>query len=353
MKWIRWTLAVAALILIGWVSYILYLANAFRTLEPVAVAGCRQVEGVVGAEDITIAPEGRWAYLSSSDRRALLAGKDPGPGAIYRYDLESDHPRPQKMELSPAMPFQPHGISLFVAPDGVQTLFVINHAGGQHRIDIFRIEGDRLIHRRTLTDPALISPNDIAAISPNQAYVTNDHGFGNRRLQKMEDYLRLPLASVVYIDEKGASVVADHLHYANGIQLSPRGDRVYVAGTTEPALRVYDRDPGTQQLTLDHTIALEAGPDNIELDRNGHLWVGAHPKLLAFTAHARDPKALSPSAVLEIDPQAPEGERVTTRYLEEGQRMSGSSVGAVRGHRLLIGSVFEPLFLDCRLREAP
>ena len=36
-------------------------------------------------------------------------------------------------------------------------------------------------------------------------------------------------------------------------------------------------------------------------------------------------------------------------YLDTGVEISGSSVAAVRGNRMLIGSVFDPKFLDCQL----
>jgi len=35
-------------------------------------------------------------------------------------------------------------------------------------------------------------------------------------------------------------------------------------------------------------------------------------------------------------------------YLNDGNPMSGSSVGAAYKDRLLIGSVFEPFILDCK-----
>ena len=350
MKWMKRSLGLLVLVVIGWAVYILHLAGTFRPVEPMVAADCRMVPGAIGAEDITLHPGGRWAYLSSADRRTFLAGGDPGPGAIYRYDLKATTAVPEAMILEPAIPFQPHGISLYRDEAGNETLFVINHANWQHSIEVFAVQGRRLIHQRTLTDPALVSPNDIVAIDASHAYVTNDHGFSDPDWQMLEDYLRLPMASVVWVGEDTARQVLDGLFYANGIQLSPDGRQLYVATTTEPALRIYDRDTGDQSLTLDRTISLAMGPDNIELDQEGDLWIAGHPRLLAFTAHARDEKSLSPSEVVEIELDTASGDRVTTRYREDGVKLSGSSVSAVAGERALIGSVFEPHFLDCRLK---
>jgi hypothetical protein len=53
--------------------------------------------------------------------------------------------------------------------------------------------------------------------------------------------------------------------------------------------------------------------------------------------------------VLRIS-REPEGRYVVSEvYLGLGDQLSASSVGAVRGNRLLIGGIFDPHFLDCRL----
>ena len=92
----------------------------------------------------------------------------------------------------------------------------------------------------------------------------------------------------------------------------------------------------------------EQGGVSIEVDEDGNLWIGSHPKLLRFRAHAADPNELSPSQVLRIS-RGPEGRYVVSEvYLDLGDQLSASSVAAVRGDRLLIGGIFDPRFLDCR-----
>jgi arylesterase/paraoxonase len=77
------------------------------------------------------------------------------------------------------------------------------------------------------------------------------------------------------------------------------------------------------------------------------LWIGAHPKLLSFLAHAGDEESLSPSQVLWVDPDVGFDPPVRDAFLDLGEDLSGSSVAAPWGSRLLIGSVFEEHFLDC------
>ncbi len=54
---------------------------------------------------------------------------------------------------------------------------------------------------------------------------------------------------------------------------------------------------------------------------------------------------LSPSQVLKITPAG----AVEEIYLDDGSQISTSTVGAVRGNRLLIGNVFDDGFLDCTM----
>ncbi len=92
---------------------------------------------------------------------------------------------------------------------------------------------------------------------------------------------------------------------------------------------------------------MDSGIDNIELDAEGNLWIGSHPKLWTFTRHAKDAEKLSPSQVFKISKMKNDGYTVEEVYLESGDNLSGSSVAAVYGKTLLIGSVFEDHFLKC------
>ena len=65
---------------------------------------------------------------------------------------------------------------------------------------MFDLSESGLVHRRTLADPLLVSPNDVLAVGPDQLYVTNDHGSEGGIARMLEDYLRLPNANVLYFD---------------------------------------------------------------------------------------------------------------------------------------------------------
>ena len=125
------------------------------------------------------------------------------------------------------------------------------------------------------------------------------------------------------------------------------GKKLYLAATTELVLYVFKRDIPSGSLDLEAEIELGTGGDNIEIDAKGDIWIGAHPQLLKFVGHAADRSKLSPSQVLWIKQNSPGDYAVEEIYLNDGQELSGSSVAAVMGNRLLIGAVFEHRFLDC------
>jgi arylesterase/paraoxonase len=352
LKWIGIAVLVLAVAVGGLTLRTLWLAGAFRGIEPHFDGTCRLVEGAVGPEDITIDGREQVAYVSASDRRATAAGA-PVPGAIYRYDLRAADAEPVNLTPGAGASFQPHGISLWT--DGERSvLFVINHpapntALHDHTVEIFDLEGGALVHRATLTSPLLVMPNDLVAVDRDRFYLTNTHGHPPGWRQTLETYLQLPWGNVLSYGPRGFDVALDGLTYPNGINVSADGGTLYVATVTARSLLVYDRDPDSGQLTRRDEVALGSGGDNVEIDERGDVWIGAHPKLLRVQAHATNPSELSPAQVLRVSRGAGGTYEVEEIYLSDGAPLSGSSVAAVHGDRMLIGQIFGDGFLDCRL----
>jgi arylesterase/paraoxonase len=330
----------------AWLVDTLHAAGYWREIEPHFSGSCRAVGGMPGPEDLTIHPRTGIAYVSSTDRLGMAAGR-PGAGAIYGYDLAAASPAPVNLTPDADADFRPHGLSLWVAPDGDDRLFVINHQGDRHTIEEFAVEPERLVHRRTLADPLLRSPNDLVAVGPELLYVTNDHGWPTGVARTLEEWLRLPVSDVVVFDGRGFRVAATGIRLANGINASRDGATVFVASPTGRELRVYDRNVTSGALRMRERIPLGTAPDNVELDADGNLWVGAHPKLLALVAHSNGAPEHSPSQVVRASPRPGGGWAVDEVFLDAGDRQCGSSVAAVRGDRLLIGGIFEDHVLDC------
>ncbi|NTX10888.1 SMP-30/gluconolactonase/LRE family protein [Myxococcus sp. CA056] len=325
-------------------------AGQFKSLSPHAPGKCKPVSGMPGAEDITFHPGLGYAYVSSDDRRATMAGS-PVTGGIYRYELSGTAP-PVLLTGGFSPDFHPHGISLHVDPSGAQTLFVVNHTQAEdNRIERFEVgEDGLLVHRATFRDALLVSPNDVVAMDAQRFYVTNDHGNPPGMKQRVEDYLQLAQGNVLYFDGQRFQEVIQGTKYANGINRSLDGSTVYVAQSVGRSLSSYARDPKTGALTLLKTLDLDSGPDNIELDAEGNLWIASHPKLLDFASHAGDPtgKTRSPAQVLRLTGKGADL-KASEVFLDDGSQTSGTATAAVFGKRMLLGPVFEKDFLDCEL----
>jgi arylesterase/paraoxonase len=323
------------------------VAGQFKTIEPHFSGECKAVGGVVGPEDITVHPRTGVALVSACDRRAVQEG-GVGGGAIYAYDLNAVAAEPVNLTPDADRDFRPHGISLYVGEDGRDVLFVINHQGGQHRIDVFDLSDGALTRRESLSSPMLVSPNDIVGVGPDSFYVTNDHRYPSGWKRTLEDYLRLRRSNVIFYNGSEFVQAASGIGYANGINISPDGSLLYVCSITEGSLHVYDRDPVSGTIEHREEIHLATGADNVEVEADGDLWIGAHPQLLTTAKHFKNPGTISPSQVLHLTPQAGGGYKVEEVYLDTGEQISASTVAAVRGNRLLIGSIFDAKFLDCR-----
>lgn len=348
-KWILITLLLVILLCTGWVVELLWSAGQFRTIDPHFAGTCRPMAGVVGAEDITIHPESGIAYISVCDRRAVASG-NPGNGGIFAYDLNTAGARPINVTPEVDPDFQPHGISLYLDKDGQDVLFVVNHQGGKNTIEIFLLKEGRLVHQKTVAGAALVSPNDIVGVGPEQFYVTNDHRHTGGFKRLVEEYGRQAWSNVLFYTGAEFVEAASGLGYANGINVSADGRLLYVCATVEGALHVFDRNPATNDLSLKESIDLHTGVDNIEIDTAGRLYIAAHPKLLTFVKHSKDAEDLSPSQVLRLEARPNGSYRVDEIYLDSGAGISGSSVAAISGDRMLIGAVFDPKFLDCQLQ---
>ncbi len=356
-----------------------------------APAACHSLDGIAGAEDITVDAQEGLAYVSSTDRRAMLNGDPPvSPdgrvGHIYRIDLNVDPVR--IWDVTPAslrqVGFAPHGISLIVLPDGERRLFVINHratydpasrrwrsSDAASRVEIMPFTrtargGEELGLEDPVEHGLLVSPNDVAAVGPRSFYATNDHGQPAGLEAILRDILGLNDGFLVYHDGTRTETVGLTLPWANGVQADLRAQRLYVASSSRGTITTLaweDRHPAR---ALSGTFPLGTGVDNIEIDHaTGDLLVAAHPSALRLVAlRYRLFGEASPSQVIRLARDAEGRPRVAGVVLhDDGDearpgRIAGATVAAPyhrpEGRRLLLmGSVFSRFVLLCHRDAAP
>ena len=347
------TSVVAVIGVVGLTARTLIMGGMFTDVKPGFDGTCRTVGDVVGAEDLQIDRKDGLVFLSASDRRAKPPSKTDG---IYTLKLGDPTAMPVRL-AGTAADFHPHGISLFRAADGSLTLMAVNHVNrlnAEHAsIDIFTVTVEhgtaKLSEIGAIESDKLISPNDVVAVGKEQFYVTNDHSSHTRFGQTLENYLMLPRADVLYFDGTVFKEVAAELVFANGIALSNDGSHVYVAESTARRVQTFGRDLFSGKLTPENTFELPSGPDNIDVDEKGDLWIAAHPKMFALVAYMSDPSKPSPSEIYRVSVKDGIPQTATRVYADLGGQIGAASIGARAQNHLFIGSIFDPKILDCRL----
>ncbi|WP_428409277.1 strictosidine synthase family protein [Hyphococcus sp.] len=353
MRLFLWILAILAIVIAGRMAFHLIPGSgAFAELDTKLVDQCRRVDVAPGTEDVTIDPELNLAFISAADRRAWYndtGAEDVNPAnGIYAMSLDgSDAVR----RVSPEMEnFLPHGISLWRGADGTKRLFVVNHPpSGEEIVEIFDVgaTGD-LTHLESVSFPEMHSPNDVVGVGPRQFYATNDRRFESGPLSMAEAYLALPLTNVVYFDGAEGRSVAGGLAYANGINTSADGQSIYVAELLKRRIAVFSRNPETGALKRQKNLGVHTAPDNIEVSRDGALWIAGHSKIFDFLEHAKDPEAIAPSHVIRLNPRNGLASDVLVSVNGE---INGSSVGAVWDNTLIVGAVFDGHVMVCPMLE--
>jgi len=317
-------------------------SGQFTEFETIAADQCMSIEVAPGPEDIQIDHDTGLAYISVADRRDTSPDRHAG---IYMLDLNDPHTPPRKLEGEYPDGFYPHGISLWQGPSGERRLFVVNHPHGKHSVEIFRLDAtNRLSHLDTITSEKFTFPNDIVAVGEREFYVTNMQRASGGIALTLELYLGLPVTDVVYFDGSEATQAATGLITANGINVSADDSELYVAEVIAQRINVYQRDQASGKLNERKRIAIGTGPDNIDVAPDGSLYIGAHPNLLAFTKHAADENAISPSQVVRLDTASGEYKTV---FMSVNGEIDGSATGPYWRGNLLVGSVFESQVLWC------
>lgn len=297
---------------------------------------------IAGAEDITISKKDSFAIISATARNSTSnIGQELG--GLYFMDLKSDTFKPIHLTKNFKKPFAPHGISIF-QKDSTTTIAAINHTTNGDFIEIFSLVDQQLTHLKTLKHEKIFSPNDIVLLDENRFYFTNDHKYQDGIQRLAEDYLGLAISNVIYFDGTNYTEVADGIAYANGINFDSKRNLVFVASPRNFLVKVFQKNED-DTLTFIEDIPCKTGVDNIEFDTENNLWIGAHPNLLHFSAYAKGTKDTSPSEIIKINYLKEGDYKIKQIYMEDGKRMSGSTVAAPFNNLILTGNVMDNHFL--------
>ncbi|XP_038598095.1 serum paraoxonase/arylesterase 2-like isoform X2 [Tachyglossus aculeatus] len=259
--------------------------NASRKLDPVGLPGCRLIPGIeTGAEDIEILPNGL-AFLSTGIRYPGIKSFAPdSPGAILFLDLNQEDPQPRTLDIRGAL------------------------------------------------DKDSFNPHGISAFV-DSAGTVNLYVVNHPHLNTMLELFRF---------EADAQI----LTHIKTIQHPLLYRFLYVADFGGQNIHVLERH-GDWNLTLHKVLELGTLVDNLFVDPStGDVWAGCHLSVMKLFNY--DPEDPPGSEVLRIQDILSAKPTVTTVFADNGSLLQGSSVAAVFGRKLLIGTVFQRA-LACHL----
>ena len=303
---------------------------------------------VWGPEDLEWDRNKSILYISSTNRWAANIGNWEANDGIYFLKTNDPNSQIQRMKSNFSGEFHPHGISLF-SENELTYLYVVNESSEQNSVELFLVNGDSLMHQKTFVDKLMFKPNDVAGVSTNQFYVTNDHGNTTPMGQVVEDYLRLPYSYVLFYNGKEYKKVQKGMVYANGVQISKDGSKLYTTHTIGHELFVWNRNVQNGNLILEKKLAINSGLDNVDIDEKGNIWIASHPKLLDFVSYEKDSTQLSPSQIFKIEPA--KDYQMTKMYENDGSQISGASVALVSGDSMYVGDVFDRKILLLKITK--
>jgi arylesterase/paraoxonase len=346
-------IGVALLAGVVFVGIVAWRGHFFRDVDPQFAGSCEALPLKGSAEDIQLDRDRGLAYLSVLDRQGLVEGGQDVQGTIMKVNLNLQPLRAERALIDQPDHFRPHGLSLYIDENGRRYLFAINHPVNRgsepEMLEIFeeRTPG-RFSLIETISDPLLVSPNDIVAVGPRQIYVANDKAIGTAA--KLLQQIGIGGSPLTFVDGDEIRVVRDDIASGGGIAASPDGEMLYVSETAAQRIRVFARDQNDGSLTEVERVPVDTSPDNIDVATDGSLWIGAHPNTLKLIQHFAQGKP-APSQVRRL--QLGGDPLINDIYMNDGREISASSVGVNYDNLLLIGSITARKLLVCTLPSEP
>ncbi|KAB8236667.1 uncharacterized protein BDW43DRAFT_241850 [Aspergillus alliaceus] len=224
-------------------------------------------------------------------------------------------------------------------------------------------ESNRLEHVKTIVSDAIISPNNLVVVDDERGgfLVTNDHGTKAGPLRDLKAFLGD--GSIAYCSTNTGEchlATTDNCFLPNGITRDPSSGRVYVAHSSKGAVSVYHLTEDNR-LVQNEEIPLSIVVDNLSIDPEGNVFVGAFPSSIQLHKAFNDPyHKTAPSAVLMIrkkdgEQSLPGEEYEVIKIIEDAEgRVLPTTTTAIHdpiSGRLFLGGVTSPFIGVCERLE--
>jgi hypothetical protein len=288
--------------------------------------------GLASPEDLAVVPGSEWVVASGNregGRLHLINVRTrtatvlfPTPTRRERLDAATYPTCPGPLDLEKPDLFRAHGLYLKPGRGAVHTLYVVHH-GTRESIEVFELDAGRVPPALTWVGcaPALstLAFNGVVALPEGGFAATNTRAGDVWQYQTATGWRRVP-------GSEGAA--------SNGLEISPDGRWLYIAGWAEEKLTRLSRDRTPPQKDV---IKLGFRPDNVRLAPDGSaLFAAGHTdKEGRSIVEPREPLRET-SNVARIDPQTLEFRRIFQHPAIEGFVASTTAIQI--GNEIWLGS---------------
>lgn len=270
------------------------LAAAFVADHGVAGAGCDPagkvtfVCGLGSPEDLVAIPGTDWVLVSGYERHGGLRLANTRNGAVapilptaklaVKPDSKTYPSCPNSPSLSDKESFNTHGINMRRGPDRVHTAYVVHH-GARESIEIFEVDAGAAVPAFTwigcVVAPARAGLNGVAPLPGDGFVATNPYPFDDKGEARRRAGAGENTGDILeWHTTTGWTVVpGSEAPAPNGIEVSPKGDWLYV--NMWPVKKMMRLSRGQTPVKKD-VIDVPFHPDNIRWHTDGTLVAGGH-----------------------------------------------------------------------------
>src|SRR5262245_30639679 len=201
------------------------------------------VNGIKGAEEVVVSPDGAHVYVAGrSDNAVAVFGRDVSTGRVTFLEMKRDGvDGVDGIAGARALALSPDGKHLYVAgsDSNAIAIFVRDPTTGTLTFK------ERLLDGVAGVDG--LEKAEAVAITPDGAHVLVAGG-GEDKISVFRRDPTTGMLAFVEVHTDGVNGV-DGINDASDIAVSPDGTRVYVTGSVDDSLAVFGRDPATGRLT--------------------------------------------------------------------------------------------------------
>ncbi len=316
-----------------------WIQGHFTSVAPTAPPICRAVaQGIKDPADLAADSAHNALFVAATNRQAAQPYSDSQDG-LYLLKLNDPGAAPVKLSGTPK-DFHPYAISLYRGEDGAQTLLVADRRNnGRHFIETYDVtfDGDapKLVAHSAIQSGLLVSPNGLAAASPDHFYVSNERVSRSELARFAEDYLLWPHSDLLAYNGQGFRIATQRLTAPAGLLV--RYATLYVAVSNSRKIQAFTQDMMGYLEPLGE-LSLPARPSSLSVDEHGNLIVAGQTR----------PGSSQVFRVILDAQGAPLSYQ--TIFSDDGGVLKGASAAVIAGGQLFIGASSDSKVLACALK---